>query len=304
MSLPNRSGLPADILDHANGCIYPVNCTPSGMQIFPDGNTGMWINRLYLTVKSCQFHSAQIFFLTPWRKIILQELSMLPRVILHTAMSLDGRITNFPADLELYYTLAARWNPDAILFGSETVLAACRQDPSMEVPKEHEEIFTPPENSDPDPRPLLVIADSRGRVRCWDAIQKWPYMRGLLALCSFSTPKEYLSYLAEKKVGTIITGDDRIEMRSALEALNAQYGVKVVRVDSGGTLNSVLLDYGLVDEVSVLIHPFLTGGKPDPTIFDPLKAAISSLSIPLKLCHSEVLEQGIIWARYIPLKQS
>jgi 2,5-diamino-6-(ribosylamino)-4(3H)-pyrimidinone 5'-phosphate reductase len=228
---------------------------------------------------------------------------MLPKVILHTAMSLDGRITNFPADLELYYSLAARWNPDAILFGSETILAAVRDNPSLEVPPEHAEMFTPPENALPDPRPLLVIADSRGRVRCWDAIQKWPYMRDVMALCSSLTPQEYLSYLAEIKVGTIIAGDDRIEMRSALEALNAQYGVKVVRVDSGGTLNSVLLNYGLVDEVSVLIHPFLAGGKPDPTIFDPLKAAISSLSIPLKLCHSEVFEHGIVWARYIPLKQ-
>ena len=68
---------------------------------------------------------------------------MLPRVILYTAMSLDGRITNFPADLDLYYALAARWNPDAILFGSETVLAASRQDPSMEVPPDHEQKFTP-----------------------------------------------------------------------------------------------------------------------------------------------------------------
>jgi 2,5-diamino-6-(ribosylamino)-4(3H)-pyrimidinone 5'-phosphate reductase len=59
---------------------------------------------------------------------------MLPKVILHTATSLDGRITNFPADLELYYGLAAQWNPDAILFGSETVLAAVRADPSLEVP--------------------------------------------------------------------------------------------------------------------------------------------------------------------------
>ena len=90
---------------------------------------------------------------------------MLPRVILHTAMSLDGRITNFPADLDLYYTLAARWNPDAILFGSETVLAAVRDNPSLEIPPEHDEIFRPPENTEPDPRPLLVIADSRGRVR-------------------------------------------------------------------------------------------------------------------------------------------
>jgi len=226
---------------------------------------------------------------------------MLPKVILHIAMSLDGRITNFPADLELYYALAARWNPDAILFGSETVLAAVRDNPSLEVPSEHVEMFTPPENAVTDPRPLLVIADSQGRVRCWDAIRTWPYMRGLLALCSSSTPQEYLSYLAEKKVGTIIAGDDRIDMRSALEALNAQYGVKVVRVDSGGTLNSVLLNYGLADEVSVLIYPFLAGGKPGPTIFDPLKAGISDLSIPLTLCHYEVLEHGIIWARYTPL---
>jgi 2,5-diamino-6-(ribosylamino)-4(3H)-pyrimidinone 5'-phosphate reductase len=228
---------------------------------------------------------------------------MLPKVILHTAMSLDGRITNFPADLDLYYSLAARWNPDAILFGSETVLAAVRDNPSLEVPPEHEEIFRPPETTESDPRPLLVIADSRGRVRCWDAIMKWPYMRGLLALCSSSTPQEYHGYLAEKQIGTIITGEGRIDMRSALEALNGRYGVKVVRVDSGGTLNSVLLNSGLVDEISVLIHPFLTGGKPDPTIFDPLKAAISNVSIPLKLCHSEVLDPGIIWARYTPLQQ-
>ena len=226
---------------------------------------------------------------------------MLPHVILHTATSLDGRITNFPADLDLYYSLAARWNPDAILFGSETVLAAVSDNPSLEVPPEHEEIFRPLENTESDPRPLLVIADSRGRVWCWDAIRKWPYMRGLLAICTSSTPQEYLSYLAEKEIGTIIAGDYRIDMRSALEALNARYGVKVVRVDSGGTLNSVLLNSGLVDEVSFLIHPFLAGGKPDPTIFDPLKAGIPVLQIPLQLTHSEILEHGIIWARYTPI---
>jgi 2,5-diamino-6-(ribosylamino)-4(3H)-pyrimidinone 5'-phosphate reductase len=62
---------------------------------------------------------------------------MLPKVILHTAMSLDGRITGFPADLDIYYSLAAQWNPDAILFGSETVLAAVRDNPLLEIPPEH-----------------------------------------------------------------------------------------------------------------------------------------------------------------------
>lgn len=223
---------------------------------------------------------------------------MLPRVILHTATSLDGRITNFPANLELYYSLAAQWNPDAILFGSETILAAVRADPSLEVPPDHAEMFTPPKDAKTDPRPLLVIADSRGRVRCWDAIRKWPYMRDVIALCSTSTPQEYLGYLADRRIGTIVFGDDHIDMRAALESLNRKYGVKVLRADSGGTLNSMLLHAGLVDEVSVLIHPFIAGGKADPTLSDPLKAGIPELQVPLRLQSAEVVGDGIVWARY------
>ncbi|HOB58600.1 MAG TPA: RibD family protein [Methanoregulaceae archaeon] len=227
---------------------------------------------------------------------------MLPRVILHVATSLDGRITNFPANLDLYYALAATWKPDAILFGSETVVAAVRENPSLEVPKEHEDLFTPPEGAE-DTRPLLVIADSRGRVRCWDAIRTWPYMRDLLAFCSAATPKEYLDYLAERRIDAIIAGEDRIDMREALSELNRRHGVKTVRVDSGGTLNSVLLEAGVVAEVSVLVHPFLAGGKPDPTMFDPAKAGFPDLQVPLELIRTEVVGDGLVWARY-SVKQS
>jgi 2,5-diamino-6-(ribosylamino)-4(3H)-pyrimidinone 5'-phosphate reductase len=224
-------------------------------------------------------------------------MNMVPRVILHIATSLNGRITNFPADLDLYYSLAATWNPDAILFGSETVLAAFRENPLLEVPQEHVEMFTPPEDAE-DTRPLLVIAGSRGKVRCWDAIRTWPYMRDVLAFCSDKTPKEYLDFLGERKINAIIAGSDWIDMRTALSELNRQYGTKTVRVDSGGTLNSVLLKAGVVDEVSVLVHPFLSGGRADPTMFDPEKAGIPDLQVPLQLIRSEVVGDGVIWARY------
>jgi 2,5-diamino-6-(ribosylamino)-4(3H)-pyrimidinone 5'-phosphate reductase len=177
------------------------------------------------------------------------------------------------------------------------MLAAVRENPALEVPPEHEEMFRP-ESGAPDPRPLLVIADSRGRVRCWDAIRRWPYMRDLFALCSAATPPEYLRYLADRKIGSIVAGSDRIDMRTALRELNRLHGVKTVRVDSGGTLNSVLLQAGVVDEVSVLIHPFLAGGLPSPTIFDPARAGLLDLQVPLTHRSVEVLEGGIIWARY------
>ena len=39
---------------------------------------------------------------------------MLPHVILYNAVSLDGRITGFNADIELYYDLASKWDIDAV----------------------------------------------------------------------------------------------------------------------------------------------------------------------------------------------
>ncbi len=218
---------------------------------------------------------------------------MPPKVILHTAVSLDGRITNFPADLELYYTLAAQYNPDAVLFGSSTILAA----PTLEVPDEHREKFTPPPGT-PDPRPLMVVADSRGRIRCWETLRKWPYVRDFVALCSSSTPCEYGEYLASCGIHQVIAGDMQVDMCLALEKLSGQFGVRTVRADSGGTLNSVLLATGLVEIVSVLIHPCIAGGKPEPSLSDPLRAGIGTLNIPLTLRSCEVQKNGIIWARY------
>lgn len=218
---------------------------------------------------------------------------MLPKVILHTAVSLDGRITNFPADLELYYRLAAQYNPDAVLFGSSTILGA----PTLEVPDEHRGMFTPRPGT-PDPRPLMVVADSRGKVRCWEKLQKWPYVRDFVALCSSSTPREYGEYLASCGIHQVIAGDGQVDIRLALEKLTGQFGVRTVRADSGGTLNSVLLATGLVDTVSVLIHPCIAGGKPEPTLFDPLRAGIGTLNVPLTLRSCEVQENGIIWAQY------
>jgi len=223
----------------------------------------------------------------------LPGMTMPPKVIIHTAVSLDGRITNFPADLDLYYTLAARYNPDAVLFGSSTILAA----PTLEVPDEHRGMFTPPPGT-PDPRPLMVVADSRGRIRCWELLRKWPYVRDFVALCSSSTPHEYGDYLASCGIHQVIAGDRQVDMRLALEKLSEQFGVRTVRADSGGTLNSVLLATGLVDTVSVLIHPCIAGGKPEPTLSDPFRAGIGTLNVPLTLRSCEVQKNGILWVQY------
>jgi 2,5-diamino-6-(ribosylamino)-4(3H)-pyrimidinone 5'-phosphate reductase len=239
-----------------------------------------------------QFRPAWQLFFTIFADY-LAGIPMLPRIILHTAVSLDGRITGFPADLELYYTLAAQYNPDAVLFGSATILAA----PSLDAPAEHREMFAPPPGA-PDPRPLMIVADSRGRIRCWEKLKAWPYVRDFVALCSSSTPREYLEYLASCGIHQIIAGDRQVDMRHALEQVSGQFGVRTVRADSGGTFNSVLLSTGLVDTVSVLVHPCIAGGNPEPTLFDPLRAGIGTANVPLTLTSCQVQKNGIVWLQY------
>ncbi len=133
---------------------------------------------------------------------------MLPRVVIHNAVSVDGRIDGFQADLGLYYELAGRWDEDATLVGSGTVLAAdWGPDPGDDAPP------SPPTPG--DTRPLLVVPDSRGRVRIWNALRRQPYWRNAIAFCSRITPPDYVDYLEGRRVERIVAGDDHVDLRRA-----------------------------------------------------------------------------------------
>jgi len=201
-------------------------------------------------------------------------------------------------DMGLYYELAARWNADAMLSGSETMLAAYAQE---EAPEAEESTVEPPELH-PLHVPLLVVVDSRGRLRNWQQIRREPYWRNAIAFCSRSTPPSYLAHLQKRHVDYIVAGEDRVDLRAALEELNIRYGVKAVRVDSGGALNGALLRAGLVDEVSVLVSPCLTGGTTPRSIFVAPDLTSPEGVIQLKLAHVEQMANDTIWLRYDVVK--
>lgn len=222
---------------------------------------------------------------------------MLPKVIIYNAVSLDGRTTGFNADSELYYELASRLKVDAVLMGSETVLTGFEARPFHGCP-EDEEDFKPREVDPADERPILVVPDSRGQVRIWSKVREMPYIRDILVLCSRSTPQEYLDFLDERYVKYMIIGYEKVDLGFALEELNTQFGVKSVRVDSGGILNGVLLREGLVDEVHVLIHPELVGGTSPSSIYQAPDLESDDATIPVFLMDLEKLKNDTLLLKY------
>jgi len=215
---------------------------------------------------------------------------MLPRVIIFNGLSLDGRMDWGIDDQGLYYSLVDFWKPDGMLSGSNTILSAPW---SEEIPAEFAEMLATKAQ-----RQLLAIVDSRGRIHNWPAIRKQPFWRDAVALCSHSTPPGYLDELAAQQVETIVAGTGQVDLRRALEELNERFGVKVVRVDSGGILTGALLRAGLVDEVSLLISPCLVGGTTLSSLFRAPDLMSSEGVMQLRLSHFERLRDDIIWLRY------
>jgi 2,5-diamino-6-(ribosylamino)-4(3H)-pyrimidinone 5'-phosphate reductase len=222
---------------------------------------------------------------------------MLPKVIIHNAVSLDGRITGFDVDLELYYEIATGFGEDATLVGSGTMLTS-----GDEIPEETEEDIKKPKPKPDDDRSILAIPDSKGRVRIWHALRRWPYWRDHVALITKNTPKDYIEYLEKRSIDYIVAGSDKVDLKTALERLNARFGVKLVRVDSGGTLNGVLLRAGLVDEVSILLHHTLVGRKNTISVFKDDGQTSDEGVIKLKLLKFEKLKDDIVWLRYEVVK--
>jgi len=218
---------------------------------------------------------------------------MLPKIIIHNAVSVDGRIDWFQADIEKFYDLTSEWNEDATLAGSDTLIAAY----SDRTEEENMDSFNREKDPD-DNRPLLIVPDSRGRVKTWHMLINEPYWRDIIVLVSNSTPGEYLEYLNQRHIEYINAGEEHIDYKTALEDINNRFGVNTIRVDSGGTLNGVLLRAGLVSEVSILMHPFLVGGTSPRSIFRSPDLDSSKGVIELKLSNIKKLDGDLIWIRY------
>ena len=224
---------------------------------------------------------------------------MLPKVIIYNYISLDGRINGFNADKKLYYQLASQWSLDAVLMGTDTLL----RNFNIKSDELHEsENFEVPEVDKNDSRPLLVVPDSRGRIHIWSEVIRTGLFRDILVLCSRSTPQEYLNFLDERFIKYMVIGYEKVNLGIALEEIYIQFGVKSLRVDSGGRLNGVLLKDDLVDEVYVLVHPAMVGGTSPNSIYIAPDLTSTERVLDLKLLKMEKLKNEIILLQYRIMK--
>jgi 2,5-diamino-6-(ribosylamino)-4(3H)-pyrimidinone 5'-phosphate reductase len=197
-----------------------------------------------------------------------------PYVVVHVAVSVDGSTTGFPPDVGLFYALASTWAEQATLVGADTILA--------------QEASLGPGDGPAADGPLLAVVDGRRRVTKWAELRDAGHWSSVLGFHATALPPGVGAGTPHEE---LVLGDERVDLAAALAAL-AGRGADVVRVDSGGGLIAALLAGGLVDEVSLLVHPLLAG---------PARRAWYGGEPParrLALVAAEPVGDGCLWMRY------
>jgi len=215
---------------------------------------------------------------------------MLPKVIVHNSLSLDGSLTGFEPNMGLHYQIAGSYRPAVHLIGSETAKIGLELFGDGIV---HEQVSDFVKQKREKSLPFWVIPDTKGKLKGkLHALRGFEFCRDVIMLVSEATPREYIDYLKERQYDYFVIGKEHVDLRQALEFAYVRFGAKRVLTDTGRVLSNLLMEQGLVDELSLLIHPLVVGEK-SYNMFGNM-----TQNPKLVLRRYEKLEKGLMWLVY------
>ncbi len=92
-----------------------------------------------------------------------------------------------------------------------------------------------------------------------------------------------------------------IDLKDLMRKMKQTYGIEHLTIETGGTLNAVLLRQGLIDHVMVIVAPLLVGGRNTSSLIDgpSLKTEEDLVNMKaLNLVKCEVLEDSYLRLEY------
>jgi 2,5-diamino-6-(ribosylamino)-4(3H)-pyrimidinone 5'-phosphate reductase len=215
---------------------------------------------------------------------------MVPKIIIHNSISVDGSLINFETNMDLHYKIAGNYKPDVHLIGSNTIKTGIEMF-GEEVPPEEEKDFIKQKRE--KSLPFWVIIDTKGDLKgLLHTCRRFEFCRDVIVLVSEKTPKSYLDHLMERNYDYHIIGRNYVDLKRAINILAEKYNVTKILTDTGRILGNLLISQGFVEEISLLVHPVIAGAK-SYNMFSDLKS-----NVKMELIKCEVLKKEYIWLVY------
>ena len=113
--------------------------------------------------------------------------------------------------------------------------------------------------------------------------------------------REHPVFKVEAPNLNVIFYPGEIDFADLFMRLRQEHGIERLTIQSGGTLNSVLLREGLIDHVSIVVAPLLVGGQTTPSLIGGASAQVEADLVnlkALKLTQCKVLEDSFLHLQY------
>lgn len=221
-----------------------------------------------------------------------------PYIVCYMMTSVDGRIdcdmVGQLAGVEDYYPLLDELGLQSAISGKTTARLELAE-PGEFVPKNNSPFGKETASKKTDSTVgYTIVADTKGSL-LWKHDSE--YDKPHILITSKQVSQEYLSYLDEKNISYILTGDSRIDLAAACEVLKESFGIERLGIVGGPAINTAFLDAGLLDEVIVLIGAGIDGRASFPPVFNREDDS-QTTPTPLKLVEAKTYDSGAVFIRY------
>lgn len=227
-----------------------------------------------------------------------------PYVICHMLQSIDGKIAGGffreKQTLELakiYSDISKDYNGDAIIYGTTTA----------------QEMFlssktTPVLNQNPiqkidyiyknDKNKWIVVIDPQGQISFDQSVYQNPRLKdkNLIVILTENISSQYLETLKSLNISYLFTGKDEIDLRLALEKLYDLFSIKKLLLQGGGITNTYFIKEDLIDELSLVVSPVVSGEEKQPNIFEDCHEYIGQT---FDLKQSDLLMKSGLYLKYV-----
>ena len=143
---------------------------------------------------------------------------------------------------------------------------------------------------------LFIVADPDA-----DILYTASAVRGddIAVILPTTAPADYLAHLRAMNISYLFAGERGDDLRSAMQTLCDEFGVRVISLQGGGIIDGAFLHAGLISELSLVVYPGIDGLASSPSIFE--YTGPDSCAAPrqrLELLSVEEVGHGVVWLRY------
>lgn len=227
-----------------------------------------------------------------------------PYVICHMLQSIDGKIAGGffreKQTLELakiYSDISKDYNGDAIIYGTTTAQEMFSSSKTVPVlnQKPIQKIDYIYKN---DKNKWIVVIDPQGQISFDQSVYQNPRLKdkNLIVILTENISSQYLETLKSLNISYLFTGKEEIDLKLALEKLYDLFSIKKLLLQGGGITNTYFIKEDLIDELSLVVSPVVSGEEKQPNIFKDCHEYIGQT---FDLKQSDLLMKSGFYLKYV-----